>query len=65
MWTLSHTSPNVVAAAAVIGAKVAGMQNVKKVNAEAAKIAECDFQIGFSAFLEWRQKAATPQNPQI
>jgi hypothetical protein len=65
MWTLSHTSPNGVAAAAVIGAKVAGMQNVKKMNAAAAKIAKCDFQIGFSAFLEWRQKAATPQNPQI
>jgi hypothetical protein len=37
MWTLSHTSPNGVAAAAVIGAKVAGMQNVKKMNAAAAK----------------------------
>lgn len=37
----------------------------QKMNAAAAKIAKCDFQIGFSAFLEWRQKAATPQNPQI
>ena len=36
----------------------------QKMNAAAAKIAKCDVQIGFSAFLKWRQKVATPQNPQ-